>query len=472
MVFMVWNALNDPFFAWLSQRLDNPRERHIAAVRYGGLALSASAVLPWFPWTSLTDSDGGGGMSPRLAAVHLCVSLCVWDAAYSLVIPEVNALVTEVNARRMQERMRDAPAKAINPKDSHAKAGGGRPLDIRVIVNAVGFTSGAVVSGFVSHAVRTRYDAGNMAPFRAAAMCIAALSALGWELVARALTPFARAISLEDLAKAKAASKGSAGSGNAAKGFGSSDIDMDPPLGLFLRQLLTYRNFQTAAWAYFFWQFAMETVTSMFLVVGEAALPDAGPLTKLPVLNQQIGYMVPPLLLASRMHASPSAVWRGVAAIALGLAALGLGMGQASAYTPLLFVAVKNASEAARQSANDVLGDVTMEDVAKYRRRRSQATMYNGIQAVILKPAQSLGPMLAVRIMSATNHDGTSALRMWHGLALLSAVAQLGLLAFNDVATWQARAAAAERDEAAADRSDATPRRSARISRRRGDKEE
>ena len=56
--------------------------------------------------------------------------------------------------------------------------------------------------------------------------------------------------------------------------------------------------------------------------------------------------------------------------------------------------------------------------------------------------------------------------------ALLPAVAQLGLLAFNEAATSQAAAAAAERDEAAADRSDATPRRSARISRRRGDKEE
>ena len=62
LLFMVWNAVNDPLFGWLSDTTStanhggNPAAgRRVPYIRIGGWWLAGSFIFAWFPWTVTTD---------------------------------------------------------------------------------------------------------------------------------------------------------------------------------------------------------------------------------------------------------------------------------------------------------------------------------------------------------------------------------------------------------------------------------
>lgn len=98
-VFMVWNAVNDPLFGYLQ---DNSRIRCCSlrrlSILYGAPLYSLSFLLAWFPWRSYYPGDW-------LSGLHLVVALCAFDGLLTFVLLAQCALFAEISNNH-QNRLR------------------------------------------------------------------------------------------------------------------------------------------------------------------------------------------------------------------------------------------------------------------------------------------------------------------------------------------------------------------------------
>ena len=98
-VFMVWNAINDPLFGYMQDNFNYPwikSRRH--SILYGAPLFVVSFLVPWFPW--------GDYSSPTwLAGFQLMLSLCFYDALFTYVLLAQCALFTEIS-RHQEDRIR------------------------------------------------------------------------------------------------------------------------------------------------------------------------------------------------------------------------------------------------------------------------------------------------------------------------------------------------------------------------------
>ncbi|EDO26633.1 predicted protein, partial [Nematostella vectensis] len=76
-IFLIWNAINDPLFGYLQDTCESEifRKRR-KAVLYGAPLFAMSFLLPWFPWIQ-------GVNGHWVTGVHLIVSLCFYDALFT-----------------------------------------------------------------------------------------------------------------------------------------------------------------------------------------------------------------------------------------------------------------------------------------------------------------------------------------------------------------------------------------------------
>ena len=89
---MVWNAVNDPLFAYLqdSTNFSFTRTRR-ESVLYACPFFALSFLVPWFPWGN-TD-----GTQSWLTGIHLIVALCFWDTMFTYVGLAYCCLFTEMS---------------------------------------------------------------------------------------------------------------------------------------------------------------------------------------------------------------------------------------------------------------------------------------------------------------------------------------------------------------------------------------
>ncbi|XP_078274202.1 transmembrane protein 180-like [Rhinoraja longicauda] len=92
-VFMLWNAFNDPLFGYLqdNSRLPCCSQRRLS-ILYGAPLYAATFLLPWFPWRAYTEGDW-------LCGLHLLVSLCAFDGMLTFVLLAQCALFAEISGR-------------------------------------------------------------------------------------------------------------------------------------------------------------------------------------------------------------------------------------------------------------------------------------------------------------------------------------------------------------------------------------
>ena len=98
-VYMVWNAINDPLFGYLQ---DNSKVRCCSqrrlSILYGAPLYSLAFLLAWFPWQ---DYAPGAWLS----GLHLTVALCAFDAMLTFVLLAQCSLFAEISSHH-ENRLR------------------------------------------------------------------------------------------------------------------------------------------------------------------------------------------------------------------------------------------------------------------------------------------------------------------------------------------------------------------------------
>lgn len=98
-IYMIWNALNDPLFAyWQDNSSIKAFRSRRHAIMYGAPLFAICFLLPWFPWKHYVADEW-------LIGVHLVVSLCCYDALFTFVLLSHCALYAEISTRH-EDRLR------------------------------------------------------------------------------------------------------------------------------------------------------------------------------------------------------------------------------------------------------------------------------------------------------------------------------------------------------------------------------
>ncbi|XP_070534773.1 transmembrane protein 180-like [Ptychodera flava] len=92
-IYMVWNALNDPLFAYFQDNSDLAIfQSRRYSILYGAPVMAICFLLPWFPWADYQQNS-------MLVGIHLFASLFLYDALYTLIGLAQCALYTEMSHR-------------------------------------------------------------------------------------------------------------------------------------------------------------------------------------------------------------------------------------------------------------------------------------------------------------------------------------------------------------------------------------
>ena len=98
-VYMIWNAINDPLFAyWQDNSSIKAFRSRRHAILYGAPLFALCFLLPWFPWKHYIADEW-------IIGVHLTVSLCCYDALFTFVLLSHCALYAEISTRH-EDRLR------------------------------------------------------------------------------------------------------------------------------------------------------------------------------------------------------------------------------------------------------------------------------------------------------------------------------------------------------------------------------
>ncbi|CAK9108388.1 Transmembrane protein 180 (Major facilitator superfamily domain-containing 13A) [Durusdinium trenchii] len=437
LVFMVWNATNDPIFGWLSDRVglrgaDAGKKsplgrqqsnilRRLAVIRTGGLLWCLAFVLIWFPPSR--DYVGEAGMG-----LHFMLALCFYDGMLTLVEVNHSAILAEISSDSSERATMNA-------------------------YSAVGAGLGSM-SSLAGHALWARSEA-DLWGFRAMSVALALVCGLSFEVGCRLMQRHARQgynkasrLSAEDgveeiqcsacgpgvtaegsssssatLRPGRSRGRGAGASTGASTVTGpGSEATVDGERGAedgsvtgFLRQLLQQRNFWVFQALYFVQAFDCtfgKNHFSLFLdaLAGRAfsaevlgaiisasfILPWVGTLVVTPLIHRRGLYAVVSGILVTRL------LW------CAGGAALGPQLA-----TPALAAAFvlsnRVLSEAVCRVCPLVISDLVDEDRFLHRRSASASATIVGGSTLLGKASQSLAPMLGFSLLRSQQGGGAPA---------------------------------------------------------------
>lgn len=98
-VFLIWNAINDPLFGYFqdSSTWMVLRKRRLA-IFYGAPLFAISFLSPWFPWTWF------GFSGDWVVGLHLMTSLCLYDGLFTFVLLAQCALFAEISTQQEERQ--------------------------------------------------------------------------------------------------------------------------------------------------------------------------------------------------------------------------------------------------------------------------------------------------------------------------------------------------------------------------------
>ncbi|XP_016115301.1 transmembrane protein 180-like [Sinocyclocheilus grahami] len=353
-VFMIWNALNDPLFGYLQ---DNSSmeccSRRRLSILYGAPLYCLSFLLAWFPWRTYEPEDW-------LSGVHLMVTLCAFDGMLTFVLLAQCALFAEISGHH-QNRL--------------------RLIKYSQVASLVG-SSSVLFCGLVSG------NMDNFAAFQGFSVVVAILAC-----VCMLYTGF----NSESRFDSKASEE-------------DSQSPQKPPLSVssvmsMTCQIITNRDFQLFVIMNFFQVFMVAFCNNFTMIFAEHLIPQ----DVLPSLAKSVmygaGFICPQLLvLCSQNLLHKFGYYRLILItfyVEAGSAVIMLLLGPGNYYFLALFLTSNMVLvQAAFSLFNLPLADIIDSDLQKYKRSSPLSSMVFGTNALFTKPAQSLAPMLVVSVLN------------------------------------------------------------------------
>ncbi|NWY76689.1 MF13A protein, partial [Erithacus rubecula] len=358
-VFMVWNAINDPLFGYIQ---DNCRLRCCArrqlSILYGAPLYGLAFLLPWFPWRSYEEGDWLGGL-------QLAVALCAFDGLLSFVLLAQCALFAE-SSPRLGSRLQ-----LIRYSQLAALLG----------------SSSVLFCGLVSDNME------KFAYFQAFVVLIAVL--------ATACMCFTGKYSTSQYERREI------GAEDASLETSDGALSLASIVSL-TKQIVTEKDFLCFVTMNFFQVFHLAFYNNFMMIFADNLIPKDVLSSSVRSIMYGAGFICPQcLVLLSHAWLKKFGYYRlilfsfyyeGVAAAVMCL------LGQEHYYLLAFYVTTNMVIVQASFSLfNLPLADIVDADLIKHKRRLPLSSMVFGTNALFTKPAQSLAPMIVVTIL---NHYG------------------------------------------------------------------
>ncbi|XP_030814417.1 transmembrane protein 180-like isoform X2 [Camarhynchus parvulus] len=358
-VFMIWNAINDPLFGYIQ---DNSRLKCCArrqfSILYGAPLYGLAFLLPWFPWRLYGEGDW-------LCSLHLIVALCAFDGLLTFVLLAQCALFTE-SCPRHDSRL--------------------RLIEYNQVATLLGSTS-VLFCGLISDNME------NFAYFQVFVVLIAALATACMCCTGKYSTSQyeQREIHTEDA--------------HLENGDGTFSLASVVSL---TKQIMTEKNFLCFVTMNFFQVFHQAFYNNFMMIFADNLIPKDVLSSSVRSIMYGAGFICPQcLVLLSHAWLKKFGYYRiilfsfyyeGVAAAVMCL------LGQEHYYLLAFYVTTNMVIVQASFSLfNLPLADIVDADLIKHKRRLPLSSMVFGTNALFTKPAQSLAPMVVVAIL---NHYG------------------------------------------------------------------
>ncbi|KAM9098762.1 transmembrane protein 180-like isoform 1-T1 [Sarcophilus harrisii] len=375
-IFMIWNALNDPLFGYLQ---DNAKASYCSgrqiAILYGAPFYALAFLLPWFPWKHYREGDW-------LSGLHLVVSLCAFDGMLTFVQLAQCALFAEISTRH-ESRL--------------------QLIKYNQVASLVGSTS-ILFCGLISDNME------NLPHFQAFSIVIAVL--------ATACLFYTGIYSMSHYEL-----KGSPGE--------TSISESQPELSwasviLLTKQILTQKNFLLFLAMNFFQVFHLTVFSNFMMIFADNLIPKDAFSSSMRSIMYGAGFICPQvcnsvfnlsyrdetrinslLALKSAMPQTSQCQEserknKKIAKVAAATVMFVLGQEH---YYILAFYLTTNmvVVQASFSLFNLPLADIIDADVLKFKRKSPLSSMVFGTNALFTKPAQSLAPMVIITVL---NHFG------------------------------------------------------------------
>ncbi|XP_014859872.1 transmembrane protein 180-like [Poecilia latipinna] len=366
-VYMVWNAVNDPLFGYLQ---DNSRvpccSQRRLSILYGAPLYSLSFLIAWFPWSTYSSGDW-------LSGLHLTVALCAFDALLTFVLLAQCALFAEISSHH------------------HNRL---RLIKYNQLASLIG-SSSVLFCGMVS----TNME--NFKAFQAFTVLIAIISCIC--MMYTGIYSKSRFDSkIYELVDQECADKGASKT--------ACSLSM---LKSLTWQILTNRDFQLFVVMNFFQVFILAFFNNFTMIFMEHLIP----VDALPSLAKSFmygaGFILPQLLVLSSQSLLQSLGYYKIILFTFilegGMAVLMFILGPQRYYFLAFFLTINMVIiQAAFSLFGLPLADIIDTDLQKYKRSSPLSSMVFGTNALFTKPAQSLAPMIVLNIM---NHFGYEKLK-------------------------------------------------------------
>lgn len=362
-VYMIWNAFNDPLFGYLQ---DNSRipccSRRRLSILYGAPFYALSFLLAWFPWRAYQSGDW-------LSGLHLMVTLCAFDGMLTFVLLAQCALFAEISAHH-QNRL--------------------RLIQYSQVASLVG-SSSVLFCGLVSH---------NMEDYRAfQAFCVlVAVLSCGCMLYT--------GMNSESRFDSKTQTEGSISSSSSSS---ESQLSLASVISMTW-QILINRDFQLFVIMNFFQVFILAFCNNFTMIFAEHLIPP----DVLPSLAKSLmygaGFICPQILVLSSQRLLQRFGYYRLILITFYVevagAAIMLLLGRHYYYLLAFFLTANMVLvQAAFSLFNLPLADIIDADLQRNKRSTPLSSMVFGTNALFTKPAQSLAPMLVVSILNQYGYE-------------------------------------------------------------------
>ncbi|CAK8698084.1 transmembrane protein 180-like [Clavelina lepadiformis] len=362
-VYMIWNAINDPLFGYLQDNsnwsLFRSRKK---AIYYGAPIWALTFLLPWFQWADYTKPTNNW-----IIGLHLMFTLCAYDSLLTFVLLAQCALSAEISTKH-EDRL--------------------QLVKYQQVASLLG-TSSVLFSNLISN---------NMEDFFSLQLyCVA---------IAIAACIFLR------FSGANVHTKYEAGDVSSTETLLSPNDGRISASGAILitKQILQNRNFLAFVFMNFFQVFHTTFCSNFLLIFGSHLIPK----NALPSIARSIvfgsSYMLPQLfvLLGGQVIRKLGAYRVVMCSFIIQILAASTVymIGPTITWSIACFFVLDMCIPSAMFSLfNILLSDIIDEDIKINNRKFPQSSMVFGTNALITKPANSLAPMLVVAVLNSYGYD-------------------------------------------------------------------